>query len=290
LLDLYLWLLWLLFCKTSIFVKKLYIQSGKGQLGQVILYQNKNEKFCNNERWFVENTRSLPEIEIEFRDSLLPHLRSQMHADARNPFDEHLQQLALEAQRHPQGTKERRIALTQLVNAIWQSGRLGRPCSGRFQAVYEDIYDEAVQTLFFYICQNENIRKYDPERASVMAWVNMLLTRRFFPEAIPKIIGRENEINLEPSHLEAIQSSESISLFEQVRQCIEDDPEGIFRNEHVRTHPEATFQAIAIRRYSGVSWREISAEWGIGIHALSNFYQRCLKRFAPKFKEYLEYV
>jgi hypothetical protein len=120
-----------------------------------------------------------------------------------------------------------------------------------------------------------------------MAWVNMLLTRRFFPEAIPKIIGKVNEIYLETSDLEFIKLSEPISLFEQVRQCLEDDPEGLFRSEHIKDHPEANFQAIAKRRYSGVPWKEISAEWGIGLKSLNTFYQRSLKKFAPKFKEYL---
>ena len=210
-----------------------------------------------------------------------------MHEDARNQFDEQLKELALVAQRHPDGTKERRIALTRLVDAIWRSGRLCHPNSCQFQSVYEDIYDEAVQNLFFYICQNDNIRKYDPERASVMTWVNMLLTRRFFPEAIPKIIGKSNEIHLDNSDLERIESSEAISLFEQVRQCIESDPEGLFRSEHIRGHPQANFQAIATRRYSGVSWKDISVEWNIGIKSLNTFYQRGLKKFAPKIKEYL---
>jgi hypothetical protein len=210
-----------------------------------------------------------------------------MHADARNQLDEQLKHLALVAQRQPQGTKERRIALTQLVNAIWQSGRLCHPYRGQFQRVYEDIYDEAVQSLFFYICRNDNIRNYDLERASVMAWVNMLLERRFFPEAIPKIIGKKNETHLENYHLETLKSSEPLSLFEQIRQCIEDDPEGLFRNEHIRKHPEANFQSVAIRRYSGVSWKEISAEWGIDIKTLNTFYYRCLKKFALTFKEYL---
>lgn len=100
-----------------------------------------------------------------------------MQAATRNQLDEQLKELAKEAQRHPHGTKERRIALTQLVNAIWQSGRLCHPNSGQFQSVYEDIYDEAVQNLFFYICQNDNIRRYDLERGSVMAWVIRHQTR-----------------------------------------------------------------------------------------------------------------
>jgi hypothetical protein len=210
-----------------------------------------------------------------------------MTNDARKQLDAQLKELALLAQRHPHATKGRRIALTQLVNAIWQSGQLIRPYSSQFQLLYEELYDEAVQNLFFYLCQNDNINKYDPERGEVIIWVNMLLTKRFFPEAIPKIVGKGNEINLENSHLENLASLEPISLFEQVRQCIEDDPDRIFIKEYIKDRPEANFLAIARRRYSGVSWKDISAEWGIGITTLHKFYQRCVKKFAPKIREYL---
>ncbi len=210
-----------------------------------------------------------------------------MSNDWRKQLDGQLKDLAIAAQQSTHLTKEKRIALTRLINAIWQSGKLVRPYKGQFQLLYQDIYDEAVQNLFFYLCQNNNINKYNPERGEVMTWINMLLTKRFFPEAIPKIIGKENEINLENSHLENIHSSQPMSLFEQVRECIETDPELIFYKEHIKGHPEANFQAIAKRRCSGVSWKEISAEWGIGITSLHSFYQRCLKKFATKFHEYL---
>jgi hypothetical protein len=210
-----------------------------------------------------------------------------MTNDSINQLNAQLKESALLAQQHPQASMARRIALTRLINSIWVSGRLIRPYKGQFQLLYEDIYDEAVQNLFFYLCQNDNINKYNPERSEVMTWVNMLLTKRFFPEAIPKIIGRENEINLENSHLENIPSSQSASLFEQVIECIESDPEAIFHKEHLKGHPEANFQAIARRRYSGVSWNDISTEWGIGITSLHNFYQRSMKKFAPIFREYL---
>lgn len=176
-----------------------------------------------------------------------------MRNDLRKQLDAQIKELALLARRHPHATKGRRIALTQLVNAIWQSGKLCRPYSGQFQLLYEDIYEEAVQNLFFYLCQNDNINKYDPERGEVMTWMNMLLTKRFFPEAIPRTVGKVDEINLESSHLENIPSSETISLFEQVRQCIEEDADNIFTKEYIKNHPEANFQAIARRRYSGVS-------------------------------------
>ncbi|MEA5503922.1 sigma-70 family RNA polymerase sigma factor [Halotia wernerae UHCC 0503] len=210
-----------------------------------------------------------------------------MTNDRRKQLDAQLKELALAAQRYKDLTKGKRIALTRLMNAIWQSGKLVRPYKGQFQLLYEDIYDEAVQNLFFYLCQDNNINRYDPERGEVMTWVNMLLTKRFFPEAIPKVIGKENEINLESSHWETIPLSQPISLFEQVRECIESDPELIFCKEHIKGHPEANFQAIAQRRCSGISWKDISDEWGIKITSLNTFYQRCLKKFADKLQEYL---
>lgn len=225
---------------------------------------------------------------IQIRKLVRLNSRSFMTNDWRKQLDVQLKELALKAQQHPYATKEHRVALTRLMNAIWQSGRLIHPYKGQFQLVYEDIYDEAVQNLFFYLCQNNNINKYDPERGEVITWVNMLLSKRFFPEAIPKVIGKGNEINLEDSHLENISSSQSQpSLSEQIIECIESDPELIFCKEHIKGHPEANFQAIAKRRCSGISWKDISAEWGIGITSLHSFYQRCLKKFTEKLQEYL---
>jgi hypothetical protein len=201
--------------------------------------------------------------------------------DERNQLDVQLKELTFVAQQHAQTTTARRVALTRLINAIWQSRRLCHPYRGQFQLLYKDIHDEAVQNLFFYLCKDDNINKYNPERGEVMAWVNMLLTKRFFPEAISKIINKENEVNLEKSYLENIPSSQPISLYEQVIECIETDPESIFVKEHIKGRPEANFQAIARRRYSGVSWKDISAEWDIGVSSLHTFYQRCVKKFAP---------
>jgi hypothetical protein len=151
-----------------------------------------------------------------------------MTNDWRKQLDAQLKELAIAAQQYTHLSKGKRIALTRLINAIWQSGKLVHPYKGQFQLAYEDIYDEAVQNLFFYLCQDNNINKYDSERGEVMTWVNMLLTKRFFPEAIPKVLGKTNEINLDRSHWENIPSSQSMSLFEQVREYIETDPELIF--------------------------------------------------------------
>ena len=92
--------------------------------------------------------------------------------------DEELMMLAIEAQRHPSKSKERRMALTKLVNKIQESGRLCRPYRNLPPERYEDIYQEAIQKLMIYIC--ENINKYNPEKSPVMRWVNFYLEKRFF--------------------------------------------------------------------------------------------------------------
>lgn len=208
-------------------------------------------------------------------------------ADCRSPFDIGLQQIVIQAQQHPQGSLPRRKALSQLIDTIWRSHRLCRPYRGQFTSNYEDIYEEAVQNLFLYICNGDNINNYNPEISEVMTWVNMLLTRRFFREAIPKIIGTGREIKLENAQLENLETPDTVSTFDQIRQFIEDDSEEIFIKEHIKGHPHANFKSISLKRYSGITWEEISTDFGIKIPTLSTFYQRCVQKFAPHFREYL---
>jgi DNA-directed RNA polymerase specialized sigma24 family protein len=200
-------------------------------------------------------------------------------------LDEQLKQLAICAQQHPPLTQGRQLALRQMVNGILQSGRLCRPHRGQFYGVYEEIYDEAFQELLLYICQN--IDKYNPERGSVMAWVNVLFERRFFKEAIPRILDKQEVKKMTLSDLDEIASPESTpSLTEIIKQCIELDSENFFKNEHIENHPQANFQALAKRRLLGKSWKEISAEFEIKISTVSRFYDRCLNKYSAKIKEY----
>jgi DNA-directed RNA polymerase specialized sigma24 family protein len=202
-----------------------------------------------------------------------------------NELDEQLKQLAISAQQHPPLTQGRQLALRKLVNGIVQSGRLCRPQRGQFSGSYEDIYDEAVQELLLYICQN--IEKYDPERGSVMAWVNVLLERRFFKEAIPKILGKPNLQKMTLSDLDNLAPPEETeSLTEILKECIESDPDNLLKKEYLHNYPAANFQVLLQRRFSGKSWKEISAEFDINIKTLSSFYYRCVNKFSLRLREY----
>ncbi|MEM9162611.1 MAG: hypothetical protein AAGC54_06020, partial [Cyanobacteria bacterium P01_F01_bin.4] len=77
------------------------------------------------------------------------------------------------------------------------------------------------------------------------------------------------------------------SLASDVRDYIAADKNDLFKSAHVRNHPEATFQAIALARFADQSWDDISAQFGIKIPTLSSFFQRCCDKFSEHFQELL---
>lgn len=202
-----------------------------------------------------------------------------------------LQRLALKAQQHSPQSQERQLALTRLVTMIFNGGRLCHPQRGSFGGRYEDIYAEATQNLMLYICDNENIDRYNPERGEVMTWVNMLLSRRFFREAIPSVLGRLEIRRVTLADLENFAAPEEPStLLDCIKEVVAADPEGLFASVHVRNHPEVTFQALFQRRLVHQRWRDIATEFGISVSTAQTFFSRQLEeRFAPKLREYCPY-
>lgn len=216
-------------------------------------------------------------------------MKSQMYHSQTNELDSHLKQLAIEAQQHPPRSGVRRVALTKLVYEILRSGRLRHPQKSQFLAqFYEDIFDEARQELLLYIC--ENIDKYDPERGCVMAWVNVLLERRFFKDAIKKIHTQQNVIKITDTDTDNLPApqEEPPSRAEILKKYIESDPENIFKNERIQNCPQANFQAVAMQRMSGKSWNDISVEFAIKVPTVSSFYYRCVNKFSLRLKKYCE--
>ncbi len=84
------------------------------------------------------------------------------------------------------------------------------------------------------------------------------------------------------------QSEAEESLSEQIRQYLQADPNQLLQ-KHVRGHPEATFQVIALQRLEGKTWKEISKTLKVGIPALSNFFQRHLQKIAPEIRKYIQH-
>jgi hypothetical protein len=212
-------------------------------------------------------------------------------------LDNHLRQLAITAQRQPKGSVARQRALTELISTMLRSRKLCRPRKGQFRLLYEEIYAEALQRLFSFVCTH--IDDYSTQKGEVLQWVNFLLSRRFFIEAsrdylptVYKGMDARNVKRLTLEHLDQSNPSELNPqliplLSQEIKVCLEEDPENLFSRAFVADHQAANFQYIAIKRLEGYSWQDLSTELDIPIPTLSSFYRRALARFAPKLKAYL---
>lgn len=202
--------------------------------------------------------------------------------------DARLQKLALAAQQFEPQTEERRYALRELLEAIQLSGRICRPHSNKIPvSFYNLIYEDAVSQTLLYVC--EKIDKYDPEKGktgNLMTWVNFRLDKLVI-EAWNKFLFSEKLVTPE-SMPNLIINEQPPSVSESIRECIEEDIENVFRQTHIKQHPDANFQEIILLRMSEKTWREISQEFGgIKITTLSNFFKRSCRKFAPKIRKYL---
>lgn len=93
--------------------------------------------------------------------------------------------------------------------------------------------------------------------------------------------------NLDQSNLYELNPQLIPLLSQEVKSCLEEDSEGLFKQAYIAEHPDASFQYLALKRLEGYSWQDLSVELHIAVPTLSSFYQRCLTRFAPKLKTYL---
>lgn len=218
---------------------------------------------------------------------------------------EQLVELAELAQQYPLGSRERRIALTKLIETINKhSNMLAYPSDSQYPVnLRSEIFRVALQKLFIFICHpGNNIDSYrsDLSKGKVKTWLNVKLKGRFFQEAYNELLGRrivDGQLVQIPTisdlgTLDNIPSPDqktSSPNSEIIREYIEKDPGGIFRNEYIGKNTRANFRVIALKRLEDKSWKEISAELGIDAPSTtSSFYYRCLKIFIPQIRAYLQ--
>jgi DNA-directed RNA polymerase specialized sigma24 family protein len=216
-----------------------------------------------------------------------------------NDFERSLQRLAEEAQKHPPLSSQRRLALNQLINEIWQlKNRLARPQQGAWTAnLYEDFYNEALQKTLLEICRR--IDAYNSEH-SVMAWTNFLLKNHFISvvsdrqrQGITYLPNAKRNKSCRPPSLDDISriptKDKTLSDANLLRQFLEDDPENLLQEERLREKPEITFQYLALAKFvEDRTWEEIGTDVDISIQTLCSFFNRRLRKLMPYFKKYLQ--
>jgi DNA-directed RNA polymerase specialized sigma24 family protein len=198
-------------------------------------------------------------------------------------FDRRLQQLAVEAQKHPPKSRQRQQALNRLVHLIMQSGQMRHPTPDGC----EDFYNEALQKTWLYIFQH--IENYKPEHP-VMAWFNYLIKQNRIAVVREYRNSRmETILSLDELEWRFATPEETLDEAKMLRQLLEEDPEHLFRTAHIRSRPDVTFQFLALARtVEDKSWDELSQSLGISPQTLCSFFNRQLRNFNPYFYKYLQ--
>ncbi len=200
-------------------------------------------------------------------------------------LDERLKRIAAVAQHYPKGSQGRNKAISRLLMAVERSERL---CYSDQSSYSVEVYHEAMQALRLYVFKH--IDAYDPSRTKILAWLNKKLDIAL-KEAIALHLKRQHhQATLEEDALPKAECPSPYNplLSVQVRQIIEDDPDDIFKQRHVRGRPEVNFRAIALKTCSGYSRREIAAELGLQEQTLYSFFTRSCKSLKPLFDRYLK--
>ena len=205
----------------------------------------------------------------------------------KNDVERQMQQLAIEAQKHPVLSPQRQLALNKLVREVMRSDCLSRPQSNLWPPdMYEDLHNEALQRTLVEICQKIDNYNHD---YPVMAWVNYLLKYRF----MNVVRDRQNRktINL-PSieKLDLITSdSQKRDDIRMLRDFLQEDPEKLLQSESIRGRPDVTFQRLAWKRFvEDKTWEVLAAEFGISLQTLCSFFNRKLRQLMPYFQKYLQ--
>lgn len=190
-------------------------------------------------------------------------------------FEEHVQKACC----HPRGSKERNKRLNEMIWRIQQSGKLWRD-------VGVPDYEDALQQTWLYFCRNlceaTTGDRYDPQRASVMTWLNAYLKARlddrrlaaYFDNNVKAkpMLSKDGEL-LDP--LEFIQARpDPPPILEDIREWLE--KEGChLRRIHLRDRPDINCQVLIEHRLPPeTAWFVLAQGFGVAIATLSNFYQR----------------
>lgn len=217
-------------------------------------------------------------------------------------IDLRLKRLAVGAQQYPVGSLSRQQALTELMDEIYRSGKLGHPQRGSWPAgIYEDLHSEALLQTFKYIRQN--IDAYDSERP-LMGLVNQILKHRFTDATRKYMNQRKREITFSDftrKHMNQIegeipsfddleniaQRSQANEMDARPSELIEQDSDGLFRSVSLRNRPDITWQDIALAKLDGETLDKISKRLGISHTTIDSFYKRNLRNFRDYFRNNL---
>jgi hypothetical protein len=202
-------------------------------------------------------------------------------------LEERLPHMITAACNHPAGSAQRQKNLTKIIRSI----------AHKLWKENTPYYQDALQQTWLYFCQNicegNTGKAYNPERGSLVTWLNFYLKQRLhdfyinnqkqkcttLSTSVAQFGLGETDRTIDP--VENIPANPDIPpLLEEIKRWVETDPEGELGRIHISDRPDVTCQLLILRRLPPeASWKTLAAEFNLSISTLSSFYQRhCLPR------------
>ena len=203
-------------------------------------------------------------------------------------LEEQLRRLVAEACANPPGSQLRQKRLTQVIRLtakrLWQES--------------SPYYQDALQQTWLYFCHNvceatTAEEPFNPERGSVITWLNVYLKRRlqdFYlnkQRELARTVSTRINLSRSPDSGDTIDPVDNLAatpdpppILENVSLWAKTDSEGELRRTHIQGRPDVNCQVLILRRLPPeASWQTLSAEFKLSVSTLSSFYQRhCMTR------------
>ncbi len=198
------------------------------------------------------------------------NIRYSFRQDLKIALNKEISQLLAEANRYEFGTVKRQQILTQIVRRIINSGMLCKSSTPN--------YEDALQQTLLHLCCNI-CEAYDPSRGSIITWLNTYLKWRLYDLNYKTPIVYYSSQNSDFFN-QRVAPPDIPPILENTRIWAETDREGELSQTHIHKRPDVNCQVLILSRLPAeVSWKNLSARFGLPIPTLSSFYQRqCLPR------------
>lgn len=204
-----------------------------------------------------------------------------------------LGELVKQACEHSHGSRQRQKKLTQIIRLV----------NHKLWKENTEYYEDALQETWVYFCQNicegKTAKPYDPDKASVITWLNNYLKWRLKDGYIRTVKQKK--------HIQSVQVDDNNKIIDpvdnlaakpdippiltEVEKWVLTDPENKLRQTHLDNHPQITCQLLILRRLPPETpWKSLAAEYKISTGTLSSFYQRKCKPLLREFSKFQGYI
>jgi RNA polymerase sigma factor (sigma-70 family) len=212
--------------------------------------------------------------------------------------EEAVNTLALKVAEYDSDSIKRRLALNRLVQIVNNSKEL------RFVKRYyidDETYEDALQETWISVIKNFDRAV---EKENFLSYFRMMLKFKISDihkksQSHPQWRRAQEVVSLDSiimnedfesvTYLDLIASSDAdpSGSYQELINIIEKDIDGVFKNTHISSNPQANFQAILLLRLKEKTWKEISELFDVDIRLVYRFFNRSAIKFRTVLEEYL---